>query len=124
MEIEMKKFVVLFIENLRDAHFVKIKEGDTVDLSGFNEVSNVNALDVEDVFGDMNSFDCPWFEKSNVICIEKDRSMCVGDVVFDVDDQQAFYCAPVGFIKVNLTGEPLPRREDRRPTFNELVVKI
>jgi hypothetical protein len=118
MEIEMKKYVVLFIENLRDVSFAKVVEGDTIDLAGYNEVSNVDAVDLDHVFESMNSFDCAWYDKSNVKCLEKDRSMCVGDIAFDLDEQQAYYVASVGFVKVNLTGEPMPVREDRKPKFN------
>jgi len=92
-----------------------IAENDVLDLKNYNRVAFVVAEEIDDVFRSMNSIDCAWWDNTNVECIEMDRSMSVGDLMYIHEMQTWFACDNTGWISVKTEGQEPKRRMDRVP---------
>ena len=90
-----------------------ITENDVLNLKNYNRVAYVEAEEIDDVFRSMNSIDCHWWQNSNVECIEKDRSMSVGDILYIHEMKTWFACDTMGWISVKTEGPESERRMDR-----------
>lgn len=86
---------VLYLESLLDA--VHGEAPLSVSLAGYKEVGVVEAPNLGALFADMNAVD-----GTETCCRMHVRSMSVGDLAIDTRDDAAYYCASVGWKRVEL----------------------
>jgi hypothetical protein len=69
----------------------------------YKKVASIEASSLDDAYGKSQNIDSSWLKNPNVISsLDKCRSTCVGDIIYNIEEKQGYMVMNMGFHKVDV----------------------
>lgn len=69
----------------------------------YKKVASIEASSLDDAYGKSQNIESSWLEHPGVVSsLEKCRSTCVGDIIYNTKENQGYMVMNIGFQKVDV----------------------